>query len=107
MYIYYIYDRACIMDASWAMEPQLPLPDELLRLLVDVVSFRTREAVGGGPGDKVVDLDLGHLLHRHLPGSTSTGAGRRRRRVLAPTNHLLLLLDQMLLRLPDRSARWD
>ena len=106
MYIYYIYDRACIMDASWAMEPQLPLLDELLRLLVDVVSFRTREAVGDG--DKVVDLDLGHLLHRHLPGRTSTGAGRRRRsNVLAPTNHLLLLLDQMLLRLPDRSARWD
>lgn len=75
------------------MEPHLPLLDELLRHLVDVVSFATaaaswstRQAVDGGPGHHVVDLDLGHLLNGHLPGR----AGGRSR-VLAPTNHLLLL----------------
>ena len=83
-----------------AVEPQPPLPDEPLRLLVDVV-FRpswwtAAAAVDAGPGNQVVKLDLVHLLHRHLPDTCSTGTGTGtgatgRSRVLAPTIHLRLL----------------
>jgi len=81
-----------------AVEPQPPLPDEPLRLLVDVVFHPTwwtaAAAVEDGPGNQVVELYLVHLLHRYLPDTFSTGTGagaRRSSRVLAPTIHLRLL----------------
>lgn len=98
MYIYAIEHRAasvydlCMVRSCWTMEPHLALLDELLGLLVDVVSFRaasawsTRQAVDGGPGDQVVDLDLGHLLNCHLPAGTG---GRSSWVLIAPTKHLL------------------
>lgn len=67
------------------MGPSPPrLLDESTRLVVDVIVG----AVGGRRRrlDKVDELDLVHLLYRHLSG----GAGRSRALgVLAPPEHLL------------------
>ena len=55
--------------------------DELLRHPVDVFSFRTPHMLA--------DLDLVHLLHRHLPGRPGAGTGRSwTLAALARTDHL-------------------